>query len=433
MTWPSKRCAVFLHWSHPQRGSPCCDRASIGRRRAGRELPLLPRQIDWVSAAGNYVELRAGGSNDHPPFLDRGHGERAGTARLRPDSPVVAGLAGSASRRSARRTSFFTTARISRSASATGPRSPPEFRPFVTPASPTRPEQLFRASMEVRMLRFGLALLLVCGSVEAFAQVAHRRRLAAQGQQAAGIAAWRGNGIWRRPDFGWGSAAHDHHPARGQHGQAPGNLHTQAVSCGSLEPLPADRIVGSRRTRPALGHGPGARRAGRNRRQRRPRLQRARLRHRGSPLSRSIRPGRPASVGRSATASSFTEAAWDRRPRRWSPKARRSPESSFRAAAPTTYLERMINFDRLYLERSGKYRPDQIHDEMIRRIAFHSSYLLGKKTPEQIAPSGRTSPVSGRISAEEPKRRRTTAGPMPGTGRPPKRISSPPGRRSRRR
>ena len=28
--------------------------------RNGRELPLLPRQIDWVSAAGNYVELRAG-------------------------------------------------------------------------------------------------------------------------------------------------------------------------------------------------------------------------------------------------------------------------------------------------------------------------------------------------------------------------------------
>jgi hypothetical protein len=25
------------------------------------ELPLLPRQIDWVQAAGNYVELRAGG------------------------------------------------------------------------------------------------------------------------------------------------------------------------------------------------------------------------------------------------------------------------------------------------------------------------------------------------------------------------------------
>ena len=36
-------------------------RSGIDRQaRAGRELPLLPRQIDWVSAAGNYVELRAG-------------------------------------------------------------------------------------------------------------------------------------------------------------------------------------------------------------------------------------------------------------------------------------------------------------------------------------------------------------------------------------
>ena len=31
------------------------------RRAANDPLPLLPRQIDWVQAAGNYVELRAGG------------------------------------------------------------------------------------------------------------------------------------------------------------------------------------------------------------------------------------------------------------------------------------------------------------------------------------------------------------------------------------
>jgi DNA-binding LytR/AlgR family response regulator len=36
-------------------------RSAIDRRsRTGRDLPLLPRQIDWVGAAGNYVELRAG-------------------------------------------------------------------------------------------------------------------------------------------------------------------------------------------------------------------------------------------------------------------------------------------------------------------------------------------------------------------------------------
>jgi len=50
-----------------------------------------------------------------------------------------------------------------------------------------------------------------------------------------------------------------------------------------------------------------------------------------------------------------------------------------------TYLERMIIFDRLYLERSGKYSPGQIHDEMIKRIAFHQLYLLGRKTPQQVA------------------------------------------------
>jgi pimeloyl-ACP methyl ester carboxylesterase len=49
-----------------------------------------------------------------------------------------------------------------------------------------------------------------------------------------------------------------------------------------------------------------------------------------------------------------------------------------------TYLERMIAFDRLYLERSGRYRPEQIHEEMLRRIPFHVEYLLGAKTPEQV-------------------------------------------------
>ena len=37
-------------------------RSQIGRRKAnGGAIPLLPRQIDWVQAAGNYVELRASG------------------------------------------------------------------------------------------------------------------------------------------------------------------------------------------------------------------------------------------------------------------------------------------------------------------------------------------------------------------------------------
>ena len=49
-----------------------------------------------------------------------------------------------------------------------------------------------------------------------------------------------------------------------------------------------------------------------------------------------------------------------------------------------TYLERMINFDRQYLERSGKFSPSDIHREMVRRIAFQQQYLLGKKTPAQV-------------------------------------------------
>jgi dienelactone hydrolase len=49
-----------------------------------------------------------------------------------------------------------------------------------------------------------------------------------------------------------------------------------------------------------------------------------------------------------------------------------------------TYLERMINFDRLFLERSGKFSPAQIQGEMMRRIPFHVEYLVNGKTPEQI-------------------------------------------------
>jgi pimeloyl-ACP methyl ester carboxylesterase len=49
-----------------------------------------------------------------------------------------------------------------------------------------------------------------------------------------------------------------------------------------------------------------------------------------------------------------------------------------------TYLERMINFDRIFLERSGKYAPAQIQEEMARRIPFHVDYLVNGKTPEQI-------------------------------------------------
>lgn len=50
-----------------------------------------------------------------------------------------------------------------------------------------------------------------------------------------------------------------------------------------------------------------------------------------------------------------------------------------------TYLERMINFERLYLERSGKVELENIHSEMLRRIAFLQHYLTGKMTPQDVA------------------------------------------------
>ena len=73
-----------------------------------------------------------------------------------------------------------------------------------------------------------------------------------------------------------------------------------------------------------------------------------------------------------------------------------------------TYLERMINFDRLYLERSGKYRAgsDPRRDGP-KRIAFQQAYLIGQKTPEQMAARAAR---PGRRLAVDPRRRR---GPAP--------------------
>jgi pimeloyl-ACP methyl ester carboxylesterase len=53
-------------------------------------------------------------------------------------------------------------------------------------------------------------------------------------------------------------------------------------------------------------------------------------------------------------------------------------------AGAVTYLERMIGFDRLNLERSGRFAVDRVHPEMLRRIRFQIHYLLEKKTPDQV-------------------------------------------------
>ncbi len=49
-----------------------------------------------------------------------------------------------------------------------------------------------------------------------------------------------------------------------------------------------------------------------------------------------------------------------------------------------TYLERMIGFERIYVERSGTIAPERIHDEMVKRIAFLNHYLTDKMHPRQI-------------------------------------------------
>ncbi|MEO1240497.1 MAG: hypothetical protein AAFX54_01190 [Pseudomonadota bacterium] len=51
-----------------------------------------------------------------------------------------------------------------------------------------------------------------------------------------------------------------------------------------------------------------------------------------------------------------------------------------------TYYERMLTFDRLYLERRPEeVAPEEIHDEMIARAKFHYEYLINDRDPDDIA------------------------------------------------
>lgn len=56
-------------------------------------------------------------------------------------------------------------------------------------------------------------------------------------------------------------------------------------------------------------------------------------------------------------------------------------------AGAVTYLERMINFDRQQLERTG-VPPGEIHARMLRQIAFHVEYLVKGRNPDDIAGDG---------------------------------------------
>lgn len=54
-------------------------------------------------------------------------------------------------------------------------------------------------------------------------------------------------------------------------------------------------------------------------------------------------------------------------------------------AGALTYYERMLHFDRIQLEREKDFKPEQIHQTMIKRMEFQQHYLHERKTPEQIA------------------------------------------------
>ena len=164
----------------------------------------------------------------------------------------------------------------------------------------------------------------------------------------------------------------------------PAIFHTQAVSCGSLGPLPTDRltVLGGlaqksgmaliRVERSGTGDSEG------------PRCDKldydSEVRHYREALDQLAKHkwvdgNRIVIYGSSLGSTTAPLVA----------QGRKVAGVVVHGAGAATYLERMINFDRLYVERSGKYRPEQIHDEMVRRIAFQQLYLIGKKTPEQIA------------------------------------------------
>lgn len=164
----------------------------------------------------------------------------------------------------------------------------------------------------------------------------------------------------------------------------PAIFHTQAVSCGSLEPLPADRLtvlgglaqksgmalIRVERSGTGDSEGPGCERLDYD----------TEVRHYREALDQLakhpwIDGGRIVIYGSSLGSTTAPLVA----------EGRKVAGIVVQGGGAATYLERMINFDRLYVERSGKYRPEQYHDEMIRRIAFQQLYLIGKKTPEQIA------------------------------------------------
>ena len=164
----------------------------------------------------------------------------------------------------------------------------------------------------------------------------------------------------------------------------PAIFHTQAVSCGSLEPLPADRLsvlgglaqksgmalIRVERSGTGDSEGPGCDKLDYD----------TEVRHYREALDQLSRhpwvDGERIVIYGSSLGSTTAPLV---------AQGRKVAGVMVQGGGGHSYLERMINFDRLYVERSGKYQPSQFAGELARRVAFNQAYLIGGRTPEQIA------------------------------------------------
>ncbi len=170
---------------------------------------------------------------------------------------------------------------------------------------------------------------------------------------------------------------------QGARGKLPMIFHTQAVSCGSLEPLPTDRpslfaglaqrsgmvLVRVERAGTGDSEGPACSALDYD----------TEVRHYREAFDQVARhpwvdPNRIVIYGSSLGSTTAPLVA----------QGKKVAGVAVQGAGAATYLERMIGFDRLYFERSGKFPAGEIHDRMVRSVRFNQHYLLGRKTPSQV-------------------------------------------------
>lgn len=170
----------------------------------------------------------------------------------------------------------------------------------------------------------------------------------------------------------------------GAAGRLPAIFHTQAVSCGSLEPLPTDRptVLGGLAQRSGMvlvridragtgdSEGPACSELDYD----------TEVRHYREAFDQVathpwIDSDRIIIYGSSLGSTTAPLVA----------QGKKVAGIAVQGGGAHSYLERMLNFDRLYLERSGQYRPEQIPAEIALRTAFHQAYLIGQNRPDAIA------------------------------------------------